>query len=47
MVIRSARPQAAGITQNNPLETNGPKVDLSKVGQRALSQYVGKYASRN
>jgi len=25
MVIRSARPQAAGTTQNNPLKTNGPK----------------------
>ena len=25
MVIHSARPQAAGTTQNNPLKTNGPK----------------------
>ena len=25
MVIHSARPQAAGTTQNNPLTTNGPK----------------------
>ena len=31
MVIHSARPQAAGTTQNNPLKTNGPKnPDLSK-----------------
>ena len=25
MVIHSARPQAAGTTQNKPLTTNGPK----------------------
>jgi len=25
MVIHSARPQAAGTTQNNPLKTNAPK----------------------
>ena len=31
MVIHSARPQAAGTTQNNPLKTNGPKyLDPSK-----------------
>ena len=24
-IIHSARPQAAGTTQNNPLKTNGPK----------------------
>ena len=32
MVIHSARPQAAGTTQNNPLTTNGPKnPDPSKI----------------
>ena len=37
MVIRSARPQAAGTTQNNPLKTNGPKNPDPSKGLRSAA----------
>ena len=41
MVIHSARPQAAGTTQNNPLKTNGPKnPDPSKVAVDKVSEHT-------
>ena len=41
MVIHSARPQAAGTTQNNPLTTNGPKTQTppSDVKQLDVSSH--------
>ena len=47
MVIHSARPQAAGTTQNNPLKTNDPKnPDLSTADCRGGVQRAGRRGGR-